>query len=88
MLVPHRLLLGLQRRVSRLAFVPRDRAARLRAWLPPVSLRSRVTHSLLPTLPVGRELRSAVWGTGTCNCHSQEAKGSFSMYGFTEKLTG
>lgn len=87
-LVPRRLLLGLQRRIWQLAFVPGDRAARLCAWLPPVSLGSRVTHSLLPTPSAGRELRSGVQGTGTRNRHSQEAKGSFSTYGFTEELTG
>lgn len=80
-LVPCRLLLGLQRRVWQLAFVPGDRAARLRARLPPVS------HSLLPTPPASKELRSGAQGTGTHDCHSQEAVGSFSTYGFTEELT-
>lgn len=87
-LVPCRLLLGLQRRVWQLAFVPGDRAAGLRARLPPVLLGSGVPHSPLPTLPAGRGLRSRVRGTGTRHRHSQEAKGSFSTYGFTEKLTG
>lgn len=87
-LVPRRLLLGLQRRVWQLAFVPGDTAARLRAPLPPVSLGSGVTHSLLPTLPAGRELRSRVRGTGTRDRHSREAQGSFSTYGFTEKVAG
>lgn len=87
-LVPRRLLLGLQRRVWQLAFVPGDRPARLRARLPPVSLGRGDTHSLPPTPPAGRELRSGVRGSGTRNHHSQEAKGSFSTYGYTEKLTG
>lgn len=88
MLVPRRLFLGLRRRVWQLAFVPGDRAARLRAQLPLVSLGSRVKHSLPPTLPAGMELHSGVQGTGIHNHHLGEEKGSFSTCGFTEELTG
>lgn len=86
-LVPRRLLLGLQRRVWQLAFVPRDRAAGLRARLPPVSLGKGVMHSLLPT-PQGREHHSGTRGTDTNCWHSQEHKESSSTNVFTEELTG
>lgn len=87
-LVPRRRLLGLQRGAWQLAFVPGDRAARLRAQLPLVSPGSRVTQSLLPTPPAGRKLRGAVRGTGTHNRHSQETKRSFSLGSFREELAG
>lgn len=69
-LVPRRLLLGLQRRAWQLAFVPEDRAVRLCA-----SLGSRVTHRWLPNPPVGSKLRSSKQGTGTQSRYPQEGKG-------------
>lgn len=88
MLVPCRQLLGLQRRVWQLAFVPRDRAAGLCAWLLPVWLGKGVMHSPLPTPVVGRERRSGTRGTGTHRWHSQEEEESFSTNVFTEDLKG
>lgn len=89
MLVPRGLLLGLQRRVWQLAFVPGDRAAGLRARLLPVWLGKGAMYSLLPTPPAGRERRSGTRGTGTHCWHSQEEEEeSFPTNVFTEELTG
>lgn len=78
-LVPRRLLLGLQRRVWQLAFVPGDRAAGLRARLLPGE---GAMHSLLPTPPAGTR------GTDTHCWHSQEERESSSTNVFTEEITG
>lgn len=51
MLLSHKLLLGLQRRVWQLAFVPKDRAAQLRAQLLVAFPGSGVMCSLLPAPP-------------------------------------
>lgn len=89
-LVPCRLLLGLQSRVWQLASVPGGRAAGLRARLPPVPLGKGAMLSLLPAPPAGRERRGGTRGTHTHCWHSQEEEEdeSSSTNVFTEELTG